>query len=179
VLLIGILVFAVALPVITLPLALAAGTRHLKRYLLAEDSALSLFWRDVRAGLAGGLLVGAGMLLGVGVLALDLALASAGLLPGGEVVAVAGWAGLGVLALWLCAAARAWNPATGWRTAVIAGFLSLRTDLVGALYLLIACGFVVLVTWQLPPLLIPGLGLLVLAILATPERRVLSMRKAA
>ena len=38
--------------VITLPAALAAGIRHLRRYLHAEASPARLFWRDVRDGAA-------------------------------------------------------------------------------------------------------------------------------
>lgn len=176
VLLIGLLVFVVAVPVVTLPLALAAGTRHLRRYLLAEDSGLALFWRDVRAGLPGGLLVGLTALAAVGILALDLALASSGALPGGMIVGVAGWIGLAVVALGISVTARTWDPATGWKRAIRAARREMKADMVGMLYLLIACGFVVLVTWQLPPLLLPGLGVLVLAILAVPERRTADRR---
>ena len=171
VLLIGLLVFVVSIPIVTLPLALAAGTRHLHRYLRAEDSGLALFWRDVRVGLPGGVIVGLCSLLAVGILTLDLVLASSGMLPGGVVVGVAGWIGIALVALGISSAARTWNPATGWKRAVGTGFREATGDPVGSLYLLIACGFVVLVTWQLPPLLIPGLGVLVLAVVAVPERR--------
>lgn len=176
VLLIGLVVFVVAIPVVTLPLALAAGTRHLRRYLLAEDSGMALFWRDVRTGLPGGLLVGLCALAAVGILALDLALAFSGALPGGAIVGVVGWIGLAAVALGISVTARTWDPAEGWKRAITAARRELQADMVGALYLLIACGFVVLVTWQLPPLLLPGLGVLVLAILAVPERRAAGRR---
>lgn len=170
VLLIGILVALVSLPVLTLPAALAAGVRHLRRYLKAEDSALDRFWRDVRAGLVGGLGIGAASVVLVLVLALDIDLASTGLLPGGPIVGLVGWLGLAALSLVLFTAAGRWTPELGWLEALKAVPSALRGDVAGAAYLVATAGFAGVVTWQLIPLVIPALGCIALAIVAVPER---------
>ncbi|MEV1132256.1 hypothetical protein [Agromyces sp. NPDC049794] len=170
VLLVGILVSLVSLPVITLPAALAAGVRHLRRYLRAEDSALGWFWRDVKASLVGGIGVGAASAMLAAVLALDIDLASTGVLPGGPVVALVGWAGLGALVLVLFTAAGRWTPRLGWFGAMRGAPRAIRDDPVGAAYLLATGVFAVVVTWQLAPLVVPALGCVALAIVAAPER---------
>ncbi|HBS74393.1 MAG TPA: hypothetical protein DEB55_08410, partial [Microbacterium sp.] len=118
VLMTGLLVTLVAVPVITLPVALAAGIRHLRRFVRAEGSPLSAFWSDVRRGLAGGALLGLAVLVLTGLFALDIDLAASGALPGGPVIAVVGWAGLAALAIAVLTAAGAWTPETGWRGAI-------------------------------------------------------------
>jgi hypothetical protein len=170
VLLIGILVALVSLPLITLPAGLAAGVRHLRRFLRAEESGLDWFWRDVRASLLGGLGIGAASAAIVVVLVLDIDLASTGLLPGGPVVGIIGWAGLGALALVLFTAAGRWTPELGWLGALREVPGALRADPAGAGYLLATGVFAGVVTWQLAPLVIPALGCVALAIVAVPER---------
>ncbi|WP_448809080.1 hypothetical protein [Agromyces bauzanensis] len=170
VLLVGILVSVVSLPVITLPAALAAGVRHLRRYLRAEDSALGWFWRDVGASLVGGIGIGAASVVLALVLALDIDLASTGALPGGPVVGVVGWIGLAVLVLVLLTAAGRWAPGLGWLGALREAPRAIRADPVGAAYLLATAVFAGVVTWQLAPLVVPALGCVALAIVAAPER---------
>jgi hypothetical protein len=170
VLLIGVLVAIVSLPVLTLPAGLAAGVRHLRRFLRAEDSALEWFWRDVRASLVGGIGVGAASVVIAVVLALDIDLASSGLLPGGPLVGAVGWAGLAALVLVLFTAAGNWTPGIGWLGALKAVPRALRADPAGAAYLVATAGFAVVVTWQLAPLIVPALGCVALAIVAVPER---------
>jgi hypothetical protein len=168
---IGMLIAAVGILVVTLPAGLAAGVRHVRRYINAEDSALVHFWRDVRSGLPGGAAVGTIVALATVVLLLDVDLARSGLLPGGVLVQIVGWAGLAVVAVSLLTAAGAWAPAGGWRAAVRAVPRSVAGDPGGAAYLLATAGFVVVVTWARPPLLIPALGLAALAVVAIPVRR--------
>ena len=168
----GVIVLLVAVPVITLPLALALGVRHLRRYLLAEAHGLSEVLADLRRGLLGSLVVGLVALVLSAALALDIVLGTDGVLPGGRVVVVAGWVGLALLGTVLVVAARVWSPEGGWRTALRAVPHEIGADPVGACYVVVAVGFVALLTWQLPPLLLPGLGLLVFASLAVPERLV-------
>jgi len=170
VLLIGVLIALVSLPVLTLPAALAAGVRHLRRFLRAEDSALEWFWRDVRASLVGGVGVGAASVVTAVVLALDIDLAASGMLPGGPVVGLIGWAGLAALVLVLFTAAGRWTPEAGWLGAVRAVPDALLADLAGAAYLLATAVFAAVVTWQLVPLIVPALGCAALAIVAVPER---------
>src|SRR4051812_45311623 len=117
VLLTGLLVTIAGIAVITLPAALAAGIRHLRRYLHAEASPVRFFWRDVRSALPGGLLVGLAAAVLTGLLLLDVDLAASGMLPGGSAIAVIGWTGLVLAAVALLSAAGAWSPERGWRTA--------------------------------------------------------------
>jgi hypothetical protein len=170
VLLVGILIALVSLPVLTLPAALAAGVRHLRRFLRAEASGLEWFWRDVRASLAGGVGVGAASVAIAVVLALDVDLASTGMLPGGPVVGIIGWVGLAALVLVLFTAAGHWTPGRGWLGALRTVPGALGGDPAGAGYLLATAVFAGVVTWQLAPLIIPALGCIALAIVAAPER---------
>lgn len=170
VLLVGVLVALVSLPVLTLPGALAAGVRHLRRFLRAEDSGLDWFWRDVRAALLGGIGIGAASVAVVAVLVLDIDLASTGMLPGGPLVGIVGWAGLAALALVLFTAAARWTPEAGWLGALRAVLGAVRADPGGAAYLVATAIFAAVVTWQLFPLVIPALGCVALAIVAVPER---------
>ncbi|MFT4259338.1 hypothetical protein [Microbacterium sp.] len=168
----GLLMALVALPVVTLPIALAAGIRHLRRFVSAEDSRAAFFWVDVRAGLIRSLGVGVPVALIAAALAVDIVLANTGELPGGQVIAVVGWGGLLVLAVALLIAAGEWEPERGWRAAIRAVPRIASSDVVGALYLAATAVFVGVVTWMLVPLVIAGLGCAALAVVAVPARRV-------
>ena len=171
VLLTGVLVTVAGIAVVTLPAALAAGIRHLRRYLHAEASPVRFFWRDVRSALPGGLLVGLAGVLLAGLLLLDIDLAGSGMLPGGPVIAVIGWTGLVLAAVALLSAASAWSPERRWRAALSGVPATLRADLRGALFLAATAGFVGIATWMLVPLIVPALGCAALAVVAIPERR--------
>ncbi|WP_243076448.1 hypothetical protein [Microbacterium sp. SS28] len=171
VLMTGLLVTIAGLAIVTLPAALAAGIRHMRRYAAAEGSPYALFWQDVRKALPGGLVVGvAGVALTL-LLLLDIDLANSGFLPGGAVIGVVGWAGLVAGAVALLTAAAAWSPDTGWRAAFRAVPAAVGADLTGALFLAATAVFVGVVTWMLVPLIIPALGSAVLAAVAIPGRR--------
>lgn len=167
----GMLIALVGLTVITLPVGLAAGVRHLRRFVAGDDSRLALFWADVRRALLPGALVGACALLIAGILIIDIDLSRSGALPGGAVIEVVGWLGLAALGLGLLAAAGAWRPESGWGGALSGLPARLRADATGALYLIATAGFVAVATWALFPLLIPALGCAALAIVAVPQRR--------
>lgn len=171
VLLIGLLVLVVGALIVTLPVALAAGIRHLGRYVSAEDSRLGLFWRDVRAGLAGGAVVGLVALVITAVLGVDILLARTGMLPGGVVIEGVGWTGLAALAVALLVAAGAWEPSAGWRQAVRDVPAIIRGDVRALAFYVAAVALVVILTWMLPPLLPAALGCAVLAVVAVPHRR--------
>ncbi|MEW1835642.1 hypothetical protein [Microbacterium sp. NPDC079995] len=171
VLLVGLLVLLVGALVVTLPVALAAGIRHLGRFVAAEDSRLGLFWRDVRAGITGGSLVGLVSVVIAAVLAVDILLARTGMLPGGVVVEAVGWAGLAGLSVALLVAAGAWAPASGWREAVRSVPVIVRDDVRGLAFYVAAVALAVILTWMLPPLLPAALGCAVLAVVAVPHRR--------
>ncbi len=171
VLLTGLLIAVAGLLVVTLPAALAAGIRHLRRYVNAEQSHIRTFWADWRAALPGGLVVGAAATVIAAVLALDIVLANTGALPGGGLVGIVGWAALVVLAVALLAAAGAWTPETGWRAAVRGVPSALVADPVGAVYFAVAAVLTGVVTWMLAPLIIAGLGCSAFAVVAIPARR--------
>lgn len=172
VLLTGLLISLVGIVIVTLPIALAAGIRHLRRFIAAEDSRLALFWADVRAGILPGAVVGLATLVITALLLLDIDLARSGFLPGGGVVEVVGWAGLAVLAVALLSAAGRWTPDAGWRAAVRGTPRAVAADLRGALFLVAAAALVVVLTWQLPPLFPAAIGCAALAVVAVPERRI-------
>ncbi|WP_372967771.1 hypothetical protein [Microbacterium sp.] len=171
VLTIGLMMTVVALGVVTLPIALAAGIRHLRRFVAAEDSRAGLFWEDVRAGILPSLVVGVPAAVIAAVLTIDIVVAGSGALPGGQAIAVVGWAGLLVLCVALLAAAGAWSPALGWIGAVRAVPSIVRADAAGAAYLAAAAVFTGVVTWALAPLFIAGIGCAALAVVAVPARR--------
>lgn len=168
---VGLLVTIVSIGIVTLPVALAAGIRHLRRYVAADDSRLALFWDDIRIGLLGSLLVGVpAMLIGV-VLTVDVLLARSGALPGGELVGAVGWAGLAALATAVLLVAGAWTPRTGWVDALRALPGTVQADPLGAAFIAAAAAFVGVATWALIPLFIPAVGCAVLAVVAVPARR--------
>jgi hypothetical protein len=171
VLLTGLLVTVAGIAIITLPAALAAGIRHLRRYLNAEASHARLFWQDFVKALPGGLVVGLVAVVLGGLLALDIDLANSGFLPGGPVIAVLGWVGVVAAGVALLASAGAWTPERGWRAALWSVPASVRGDLRGTLFLAATAVFVGVATWTLIPLVVPALGCAALAVVAIPERR--------
>ena len=172
VLLVGLLVTVVGALVVTLPVALAAGIRHLRRYVAAEDSRVRLFWGDVRRGILPGLVVGLVVAALAVVFLLDIDLARSGFLPGGPVIEIVGWMGLSALAIAVLSLAQQWSPEIGWRGAVRRVPAAIADDPIGAVYLLVAAALVVFLTTSvLVPLFPAALGCALLAAVAVPERR--------
>ena len=170
VLLTGIMVTIASLGVVTLPAALAAGSRHLTRYARSESSRWAEFWADVRAALPGGVGIGAvAAVLGT-VLAVDISLARAGMLPAAAAIEAVSWLGLIAAGTVLLAAAGQWDQHAGWRAAVMRGLSQLRGDIGGAAYLVVTVAFVGVCTWALPALLVPALGCAAIATVAIPAR---------
>ncbi|MEV4777141.1 hypothetical protein [Microbacterium sp. LWH12-1.2] len=168
---VGILVVACSLPIVTMPAALAAGIRHLRRHLRAEASGIGLFLRDLQRALLGGLGVGAIAVAATALLVWDVLLASGGVLPGGPVVGVVGVFGLLFVALATLTAAAGWSPTSGWLAAVRAVPARIGADAMGSAYLAAAIVLTAVVTWQLLPLIVPGVGCLVFAVVAVGERK--------
>jgi hypothetical protein len=166
----GIIVLLLALAVVTIPLAIAVGQRHLLRFLRAEGSSLGLVWLDVRDGFVGGVGIGCAWLAATGVLLIDLLLVGSGALPGGPAVGAIAVVLLAVLTVFTLWTSGSWTPAEGWRVAVRRALPALRRDLVGGVYLLVAAGLVVLFTWMLPPLVVPAFGCLSFAVAAIGAR---------
>lgn len=166
----GILTVAGGLLIITLPASTAASTRHLHRYLLAERSTLGQWWSDYLAALRTGWLVGLTTTALASVLLFNLLLAGTQVLPGWQAVFVVGLLALGALALTLLQTAVRWTPEKGWRQALREGVQAFASDPGAIVPLLVALALTVVVTWQLPPLIVPGLGCLVFAVLVVKER---------
>lgn len=170
VLLIGLLITVASLPVVTLPAALAAGIRHMRRFIAAEHAPVAGFWRDTLRGALGGAVVGIVAAILAGILLLDIDLARSGFLPGGVAIEIVGWAGLASVAIAVLLAAGSWSPETGWRAALRTVPAAARADIVGVVYLLATAVFVVVLTWVLPPLFIAAIGCTALAVVAVPQR---------
>ncbi|WP_309049620.1 hypothetical protein [Streptomyces sp.] len=170
-LLVGVWIALAALPLVTLPAALAAGAGHLRRWTGDEETGLRHFAADLRAALRGGWLVGLATWAILALLGVDLVLVRSVPVPGGRLAGA-----LGVLAgLWLTVtllrAATAWRPGLRWRGLLAsAGRRGLR-DPAGSL--LVVCGLAVVAAsaWFSAPLALPALGILVAATLAVERRR--------
>lgn len=173
----GLLVAILALPLVTLPLALAVGARHLRRFVLDEPSTLRAALAEARSGLVRSLPVGLALLAASAVLALDLVLATGGSLPGASAVAAVCSAALAVGLVVLLTAAALWRPDSRWLPLLReAAGLCVR-DLRGSGAILVALVLAAVVTWQLAPLVVPALGCTVFAAVAvrlsrTPADRV-------
>lgn len=170
VMLTGLVVAVAGVLVVTLPAALAAGAGHLGRVIRAEGSSMSMYWRDLRRALPGGTVFGAAAALVVAILVADIALAASGALPGGGAIAVVGWVGLVAVGVVVLRGASRWRAETGWRRALRGVPAELAGDSIGTIYLAAAVVMVGVLTWALPPLIIPALGCAALAAVAVPLR---------
>lgn len=170
VLLTGVAVALVALPVLTLPAALAAGIGHLRRYVDGEGSPFAAYWRDAWAAAAGGAAVALAALLGTAAAVFAIGLAGADPTPAGTVMALAGLLALGIVATAVVMAAGAWTPDGGWLRAVRGLRDQLDADLAAALHLFVAVALAAVLTWQFPLLLVPSLGVVAFAVVAVQRR---------
>ncbi|MFY1632095.1 hypothetical protein ACN27F_02225 [Solwaraspora sp. WMMB335] len=171
-LLVGVLVLVSALPVVTLLAALAAGCAHLRAYADGTGSTrigayLARLWAALPGSWPWSIATVAGALL----LAFDAAVVRTGQLPGAMVVAVGcAVAAVGGGAVLLRAAA-GWAPGSAWPVLLRAAAIrAVRTDPGGTALLALALAGLVLVTWQLLPLVVPMAGCVVLAAVAVERR---------
>lgn len=167
----GMLMTLACVPIITWPAAVAAGATHLRRFLRAEATPVSGFFRDVWRALPGGVLVGTASVALGALVALDLALAARGAIPGGVPVAiVAALVGAGALLI-VVVAASAWTAGDGWRAQLARAPRTLVDDPSGAVFTVVALGLAATIAWQFLPLGIPALGLVAFALVSIAERR--------
>jgi hypothetical protein len=167
-LLLGVLVFLAALPLVTAFVAVAAGCVLLREGIRVNPrtylAALVAVGRAGPAGFAVPVVVGV-------VLLLDLAAVRAGV-PGHRVLAAVLpilAAGLGVLAL---RAAAGWRPGAGWLTVIRTAGAAMPSDLYGTA-LLAGAAVVAVVVSQTFPIVTPlALGQVVLAAVAIETRSV-------
>ncbi|MFI9583284.1 hypothetical protein ACIHCQ_15845 [Streptomyces sp. NPDC052236] len=168
-LLTGVWIAVAALPLVTLPAAVAAGAAHLRRHLAQEPSGRREFTADLRAAVRRGWLVG---LAGWAALALlwgDLTVVRAGL-PGGRFVGAVGvLAFLGLVVAGLRAAVR-WRPGSSWRELLPAAVRRTVRDPAGSLALVCGIAVVAASAWFAAPLAAPALGVVVAAALAVERR---------
>jgi len=177
----GVLVFVGSLLLVTAVPSLAAGVAHVRRQVSGHDVGLRRFvhdwWAAVRAlwplGLAA---VGVALLL-----AFDWQLASSGLVPGAEVVAVVVALAAATLVVVLARAAGAWaegpSPVSGpsaavpARQALTTGARRSQEDLGGSALLVAAVVLCGVFVWMLPPLALLAGGLLAMAVVGVEARR--------
>lgn len=162
----GLLITVLALPLVTLPLALAVGARHLRRFVLDETSTLAIDLADARAGLLRSLPVGLGLLGASVVLALDLALVAGGALPGASAVGAVCAAALAAGLVVLLTACAHWRPDVRWSALLRESARRAVGDLRGSAAVLAALLLTTVITWQLAPLVVPALGCTVFAAVA-------------
>ncbi|BBJ39650.1 hypothetical protein SSPO_023680 [Streptomyces antimycoticus] len=170
-LLTGVWMVLVALPVITLLPAFAAGCAHLRRHLDGERST----WRDFLTGLREATRSGWRFSLlwwaALALLAFDLRVARTGALPGGPALIAVSVAGLlAVLVLGL-RTATVRRPGTAWpaaaRTALRQG---LAADPGGSLLLIGGLAVLSVAAWQMLPLIAPAAGALAGCAVAVERR---------
>lgn len=171
IMLVGFIATVLALPLITLPLALAVSARHLRRYLRGESSGIRALWDDLKAGFGGGLLVGLGMLVLLAAATVSLLIAPTDLTGFGTVMTVVAWIVIAATAVVVLMLTGDWEPVTGWQGTVRRIGNRFEADPLAAFYLLFAAALVVVCFWQLGPLVIPALGVAVFLVVVLRERR--------
>jgi hypothetical protein len=168
-LLTGVWIAVAALPLVTLPAALAAGAGHLRRSLAHEQSGRREFTADLRAAVRRGWLVGLAGWAALGLVSADLVVVRAGL-PGGPVVGAVGvLAMLGLVVCGLRAAVR-WQPESSWRVLLRGAARRTAHDLAGSLVLVCGIAVVAASAWFAVPLAAPALGVVTAAALAVERR---------
>ncbi|MFS0697541.1 hypothetical protein [Streptomyces nitrosporeus] len=166
----GVWIAAAALPLVTFPAALAAGTRHLRRHLAGERGGLREFAADTRAAARGGWLVGAAVPAAGALLLVDLAAVRAGL-PGGPFAGAVGVLALIGLLVAVVRAAALWEPRATWRTLLADAGRRTVQDPAGSLLLVCGMAVVALSGALVLPLAVPVLGALAAAATAVEARR--------
>lgn len=172
---VGVLMAVVCIPIVTWPAAVAAGAAHLRRFLNAEATPVSLFLGDVRAAAPGAIVPGAATVILAAVAVVDVVLVTAGVIPGGLVVAVVATAAAAVAVIATVLAASVWSRGVSWRMLLAVAPRIARADLSGTAYIVIALALAAVIAWQFLPLVIPALGVLAFALVAIGERRLLRL----
>ncbi|MEW1720341.1 hypothetical protein [Streptomyces sp. NPDC093109] len=168
-LLTGVWIALAALPLLTLPAALAAGAAHLRRVLAHEAATWREFAADLRSAARHGWLVGLAGWAALWLLYADLVVVRAGL-PGGAFAGTVGvLAFLGLLAAGLRAAV-SWRPGASWRALLPAAVRRTVRDPAGSLLLICGLAVVPVSAWFAAPLAAPVLGVVVAGALAVERR---------
>ncbi|WP_035748588.1 hypothetical protein [Glycomyces sp. NRRL B-16210] len=169
-LLTGVWIALAALGIVTIPAALAAGSRHLAAHTEGESASWGRFWSDFAAawrtswpvGLA---MVGAALLLGLNL----VVLAQEGV-PYRPGFALATFLVAGLAATVLLRAASLWEPGSRWKDLFAAALAQTRSDPGGTGILLGGLLVTAVSTWALWLLVVPMAGCLVGAAVAVRRR---------
>lgn len=167
---VGVLVSVVSIALLTAPAALAAGSAHLRRFLAGETSSVGAFFRDVKAALPGGLPVAAATGILLMLLLVNVSIAQTGALPAAEFMLAISAVLIVAVLVALLLIAGSWTAASGWMASVRGLPARIRADLPGVVLVAVAVLLTGVVAWQLPPLVVPGIGCLVFALVAVSER---------
>lgn len=166
----GLLVVLTALPLVTLLPALAAGCAHIKAHVDGETTALRTFFTRFGEACHGSWPLSCGVTAGFAVLAVDAVVLRQGIHGGQFVAVVCAVVAVG-LAVVVLRTAAAWSPGARWVSLAREAARRGVADIGGSLLLVMALGLLVLVTWQLLPLVVPMAGCVVMAVVAVERRR--------
>ncbi|MDR2382084.1 MAG: hypothetical protein LBE08_13130 [Bifidobacteriaceae bacterium] len=167
-------VAVLSVPLVTVLPALAAGCRHLNRFIDAEESSyrmlLADFWQAFTKGW--GLVWSPLASLAIALAGVDLALWAEGRMtgPAGFALAAVAAAALAftlVVALW---AAQLWEGGSSWREVTRVALQQARADVPGSAWLLVAVALTCVFVWMLPVLVLFSPGLWCFAAVATDRR---------
>ncbi|GAA4979527.1 hypothetical protein [Kineococcus glutinatus] len=169
-LLTGVVVAVLAVPLVTLLPVVAAAVRHLRRVHEGEGGGVRVLLRETARACRGSWAVSGALLALLAVLGLNAVVAGGGQLPGGAALR---WVMVALAAAALVVALRAaatWSPGASWRALVTRAAARSAHDPGGSVLVAAACGLVGLLAWMLPPLVLPGAGIVVLGLLAVEGR---------
>ena len=166
-----------AVPVVTVPAALAAASRHLRAYTEGTSTSWGSFWSDFRAAWRSGWRVGLAMVGAALVLTLNLAVLAQEGVPGRPGFALATFVVAALALTVLLRAAADWSPGERWRGLFASAVDHTRADPGGTGILLGGVAVFAVTTWALWILAVPMAGCLVGAAVAVRRRRLDRMRE--
>lgn len=161
-----------ALPVVTIPAALAAASRHLRAYTEGDATSWGSYWSDFRAAWRTSWRVGLLMIAAAALLTLNLLVLAQEGVPGRPGFALATFLVAGLAATVLLRAAAAWERDARWRPLLAGAVEEARTDLSGTGILLGGLVVLAVCAWALWLLVVPMSGCLAGAAVAVRRRRI-------
>jgi len=169
-LLVGVWFTASALPVVTVPAALAAASRHVEAFAAGEPASLRSFWSDFRVAWRESWRVGLTLVGAALVLVLNLVVLAQEGVPGRSGIALATFIVAALAVTVLLRACADWSPGGRWRSLFSAAVGRTRDDLPGTGILFGGVAVLAVCVWALWLLLVPMSGCLVGAAVAVRRR---------
>ncbi|MEU6860064.1 DUF624 domain-containing protein [Glycomyces sp. NPDC046736] len=170
-LLVGTWITLAALPVVTIPAAFAAATKHLNAHTNGEAASWRLFWSDYRTAWRSAWPVGLALIGAAALLAVNLTVLAQESVPYRPGFALATFLVAALAATVLLRACAAWTPATKWRTNFSQALADTREDPSGTGILLGGLIVFAASAWALWLLIVPMAGCLAGAAAAVHRRR--------